>query len=77
MLAAQASALPFKSNCGASAIASKTVRHIIAAQVFTSGNYIMLAGTEYENILELFAARQNSWFMTQDEVALKKVGHIA
>ena len=35
-------------------------------------NYIMLAGTEYDNILGLFAAKQNSWFMTQHEV-----GHIA
>ena len=37
----------------------------------------MLAATEYDNILELFAARQNSWFITYNEVALKKVGHIA
>ena len=37
----------------------------------------MLAATEYDNILELFAARQNSWFIIYNEVALKKVGHIA
>ena len=37
----------------------------------------MLAATEYDNILELFAVRQNSWFILYNEVALKKVGHIA
>ena len=30
----------------------------------------MLAATEYDNILELFAARQNSWFIIYNEVAL-------
>ena len=37
----------------------------------------MLAATKYDNILELFAATQNSWFIRYNEVAQKKVGHIA